>query len=1332
MSGTDKHCPHLDPKLFPVILEKALANLGMPITYSQIGGGACGIAYKSNNRVYKITTDKSEAIESNKLIGKNNQHIANIYNVKRINTTLTNVEVYLIVLEYLDIGKSSIFLEIEEELLEMVKIVFNENLFDIIYTYQRDPATYNNVYAEGMKGIFDTNPREKFYYNSLLKIVDELKANNIDSLDIQYHNLGLKPNGNLAFFDLGFGDTKDTHIGSVDIGESIEFINLEGEKDFKFSDDLGGVATGYIENDTATIYSMNSVPFKHRYGSEESKYKRRGFFRSLISELKKNGVKTVKISLQSNDTQKAVERLLNIGVLKNPTDITGSSGNEHPTKFEISERVKSYMKNSSAVKVADKCKFGGNPDGTSNACNKGDISNFKFSKINEGQDKKIEYGAVMLKIPIKNWSKITNEIDKSDIYDLPTFGVEDDPHVTALYGLHNDVTIDDVKEKISSVFDFGDEIEIELIGVSHFETPKYDVVKFDVESKTLRLINKKLKELPFTTDYPDYKPHMTISYVKSGTGKKYDVKLKKPIKLKSNKLVYSQIDKEKPTLLTERRVKRGDRDDIYRDGEVIVVRPLTFEASCKYGAHTSWCTSAPSNEYIWTNNPKSVLIYIIQKNYNVDPEKDKNIGRFLYLKDKEDNGELTDEKEIEEYQELAYRTDVYDLSKIAISLNMDNISNMAMFDANNVEITDLYDSNYYQLPINSNAKEAIHQYVINQKKSPVLNEHTSRWNKMLQRKWSELHGQEKLSPEEMEEILRKENAITVSEDDIRAVVEHELSTMVEAIDVYHGTMNPKFDSFSTNKIGSSNTREMGGWGIYVTTDPDVARQYGNNLITAQIPNGSYLDLDDRIDDHLAQYVVNYGSKLGIPHSAIEEFKRDFISDEYIDHTTNYQVLEWLKNVFVDSKKAMNFINKAGFIGTKFNDKTNPDAINYVIFDPRNVKIINNDLDEKMNEQKEVELSDLPFKNDVEKAGGKLYSVGGAVRDRLLGKESKDLDILITGIPLDQLESILSKYGKVDSVGKSFGIIKFNTPQTGEIDIAIPRTERKNDQGGYQGFDVTSDHTLPIEKDLERRDFTINAIAKDSSGLMIDPYGGQGDIEKKQIKMVNPQAFSDDPLRMLRAVQFAARFGFDIEPQTLASIQKNASKINEISPERILIEFDKIVKKGNQMVGAKLLRQTGLYNYIFGVNRGINLAYFKYSRTMGEFIFGLIGDAVNNPAEFYKTKLKGDLDTYNELRALEIGDEFTGNRKTVFDMYKIYPKSIDTAVFGGEFKNVVQYMRSKNIPFSLKEVPVNGNDIMELGYTGKGIGEVLVNVLNKIYKEELPNEREAILNYIKSL
>lgn len=392
------------------------------------------------------------------------------------------------------------------------------------------------------------------------------------------------------------------------------------------------------------------------------------------------------------------------------------------------------------------------------------------------------------------------------------------------------------------------------------------------------------------------------------------------------------------------------------------------------------------------------------------------------------------------------------------------------------------------------------------------------------------------------------------------------------------------------------------------------------------------------------------------------------------------------------------------------------------------------LQEMINEAIKISINDLPFKNDIEKAGGKVFSVGGAVRDAMIGKESKDLDLLVTGLPLDRLESLLMKYGKVDNVGKSFGIIKFNSPQTGELDIAIPRTEKPTGQGGYQGFDVTSDHTLPIEKDLERRDFTINAIAKDASGKTVDPYGGEQDIKNKIIRMVNPQAFSDDPLRMIRAVQFAARFGFTIEPKTFEAIKQNASKIKEISPERILIEFDKIVKKGNPAIGVQLLVDTGLYQNIFGVQPKVNVAEFGNVKSMAEFIYQLTKYSIPNPAEFYRVNLKGDLDTYNEIKAFDLAykDQSNNpvqNKLTVFGMFKTSPVSIQSAILPDNIKAAISEMKSMGMPFSLKELQVNGNDLLAMGYTGQQIGKILKDLLVDVYSGKVRNNNQLLLRQI---
>jgi tRNA nucleotidyltransferase/poly(A) polymerase len=397
--------------------------------------------------------------------------------------------------------------------------------------------------------------------------------------------------------------------------------------------------------------------------------------------------------------------------------------------------------------------------------------------------------------------------------------------------------------------------------------------------------------------------------------------------------------------------------------------------------------------------------------------------------------------------------------------------------------------------------------------------------------------------------------------------------------------------------------------------------------------------------------------------------------------------------------------------------------------------------EMLNEGQIMALNYLPFKEDVEEAGGKIYSVGGAVRDEFLGKESKDLDILITGVPFEQLEEILGKYGAVNAVGKSFGVLKFKPKgATEDIDIAIPRTETPTGEGGHQGFDVKSDHALPIEKDLERRDFTINAIAKDAEGNIIDPFGGQEDLKNKVIKVVNPQAFSDDPLRMLRAVQFASRFGFTIEPETMKMIQENAGRVKEIAPERILTEFEKIVRKGNILTGAILLNETGLLKEIFG--KGLYYDFrntkepFDKVRTIGEFVYLLSKNLVNDPAEFFKTNFKGDENTYKEIKALQLAfdsGEATNlieARSVVHNMYIISPISLQSQILPNVIMTAAKEFLAGKYPKTVNELAVNGNDLMQAGLQGKAIGDMQKSLLLKIYANKVMNNKEDLLSLAK--
>jgi len=217
--------------------------------------------------------------------------------------------------------------------------------------------------------------------------------------------------------------------------------------------------------------------------------------------------------------------------------------------------------------------------------------------------------------------------------------------------------------------------------------------------------------------------------------------------------------------------------------------------------------------------------------------------------------------------------------------------------------------------------------------------------------------------------------------------------------------------------------------------------------------------------------------------------------------------------------------------------------------------------------------------------GNLYEVGGVVRDRLLlhKKPTKDSDYLVTGIPYIDLTKILKKFGKVDLVGRSFGVIKFTQIINGNshtFDVTLPRKEYSTGVG-HKDFVVSFDPTLSVEDDLRRRDFTINAMARSlKTGELVDPLGGQKDLEKRILRMVSENSFEEDPLRMLRAVQLSARFNLTIEKKTLESLKKQVHLISSISAERIAEELNKLLLQAPKpSEGFRLMLSTGLLQEI---------------------------------------------------------------------------------------------------------------------------------------------------------
>lgn len=214
--------------------------------------------------------------------------------------------------------------------------------------------------------------------------------------------------------------------------------------------------------------------------------------------------------------------------------------------------------------------------------------------------------------------------------------------------------------------------------------------------------------------------------------------------------------------------------------------------------------------------------------------------------------------------------------------------------------------------------------------------------------------------------------------------------------------------------------------------------------------------------------------------------------------------------------------------------------------------------------------------DISKAGGRVFYVGGYVRDRIIGKESKDIDVEVYNISPLKLKEILSKYGEVDEIGASFGILLIKGL---DIDFAMPRLEKKIGLG-HKGFDVSVNPYMSFREASERRDITINSMMEDVlTGEIIDCFGGEKDLGKGIIKHINDATFIEDALRVLRVCQFASRFGFSVDAETLRLCK--TIDVRELPKERIFEEIKKaLLKSARPSIAFELMRQMGLTMKLF--------------------------------------------------------------------------------------------------------------------------------------------------------
>ncbi len=425
---------------------------------------------------------------------------------------------------------------------------------------------------------------------------------------------------------------------------------------------------------------------------------------------------------------------------------------------------------------------------------------------------------------------------------------------------------------------------------------------------------------------------------------------------------------------------------------------------------------------------------------------------------------------------------------------------------------------------------------------------------------------------------------------------------------------------------------------------------------------------------------------------------------------------------------------------------------------------------------------------LEKAGYESYLVGGFVRDRIMGRASSDVDIATKARP-NQIEEVFKDF-KIIDVGKNFGTIRV-IGHGQEYEITTFRKDFSYKDKRRPGQVVFADK---IESDLERRDFTINAMALRNNEL-IDPFGGQNDIKEKIIRAVgNPhERISEDYLRALRAVRFAANLGFDIEMNLQEAIRKNYKNLAYISVERQAAELDKILVGPDPARGIRLLEKLGLLEEIFpevkemvGFNQHSPHHYldcFDHSLKVLEGTppdlvtrLGALFHDTGKPATFFLDEegngrffghqkisqeiaekrlkyLKYPKKTIEDVgiligRHMDSSNPYTeksvarllrrlgeDNLKRLFDLQEadILATVHDDISNIEKGRILLKEILERKPVLSRKDLAINGKDLIGLGFEqGPLLGEILKEIERRVFEENLKNDRETLLAIARNI
>lgn len=396
------------------------------------------------------------------------------------------------------------------------------------------------------------------------------------------------------------------------------------------------------------------------------------------------------------------------------------------------------------------------------------------------------------------------------------------------------------------------------------------------------------------------------------------------------------------------------------------------------------------------------------------------------------------------------------------------------------------------------------------------------------------------------------------------------------------------------------------------------------------------------------------------------------------------------------------------------------------------------------------IIDKIYENDYE-----AYIVGGCVRDSILGLTPNDYDITTNATP-DEIKSIFNEFKCIET-GIEHGTVSI------VIDKDIYEITTYRIEGEYKDHrrPKNVDFTSNLEEDLKRRDFTINAMAYNEKNGLIDLFGGKMDIERKIIRTVgNPyDRFNEDGLRMIRAIRFSSKLNFDIEKETLLAIYDNAQIIKNISLERITDEFNKIILSDKPENVIHLFK-TNLFKYLnisdeddknkieilykdikilnkidkTLVKRLVVLDYIIkelnikcksicesliYSKKITKNHHTILNLIENiNMRDLDKIKVKKILNKIDK----NLYEEYLDISKIIYDDEQSFQKNVD----------ILKEIEENNECYTIKNLNINGKDIMTLGYENKAVGEVLNYLLEEVINYPSLNDKNILIKKIKNI